>query len=81
MRETTATDGAALLRSVMQKLVPLTFKADQPPVERTFSAGVAAALPGDTLKALIGRADEALYRAKVSGRGRVEVRRPVLSAA
>lgn len=38
----------------------------------TLSAGVAGAEPGDTLETLIARADDALYRAKLGGRNRVE---------
>jgi diguanylate cyclase (GGDEF)-like protein len=38
----------------------------------TLSAGVAAALPGDSLELLIARADDALYRAKLGGRNKVE---------
>lgn len=38
----------------------------------TLSAGVAAVEPGDTLETLIARADDALYRAKLGGRNRVE---------
>jgi diguanylate cyclase (GGDEF)-like protein len=40
-----------------------------PPV--TISAGVASNQPGDTVASLIGRADQALYRAKRSGRNRI----------
>ena len=39
----------------------------------TASFGVTAWQPGDTLEALIGRADAAMYRAKHGGRNRVEV--------
>lgn len=38
----------------------------------TLSAGVAGAEAGDTLETLIARADDALYRAKLGGRNRVE---------
>ncbi|MGB9641202.1 MAG: diguanylate cyclase [Anaerolineales bacterium] len=37
----------------------------------TLTAGVADLLPGDTLKTLIERADQALYRAKQAGKNRV----------
>lgn len=39
----------------------------------TASYGVASFRPDDTVQSLIKRADEALYRAKVAGRNRVEV--------
>ena len=39
----------------------------------TVSAGVARAEAGDTLETLIARADDALYRAKLGGRNRVEI--------
>jgi diguanylate cyclase (GGDEF)-like protein len=39
----------------------------------TFSAGVAAAQPGETPRQVLRRADAALYRAKSSGRNRVAV--------
>ena len=38
----------------------------------TFSAGITLYLPDDTLKSFINRADEALYRAKRSGRNQIE---------
>lgn len=39
----------------------------------TVSVGVAAWRPGDSCKSLIARADKAMYRAKRSGRNRIEV--------
>lgn len=39
----------------------------------TLSAGIAAAEADDTLETLLARADDALYRAKLNGRNRVEL--------
>ena len=39
------------------------------------SAGVAAAVVGETIDSVIGRADRALYRAKSAGRDRLLVDR------
>jgi diguanylate cyclase (GGDEF)-like protein len=44
---------------------------DDRPLNATVSAGVATALPGSTLEALIEAADKALYVAKESGRNRI----------
>jgi diguanylate cyclase (GGDEF)-like protein/PAS domain S-box-containing protein len=53
----------------------LNFEGQQIPV--TACVGVASFhTPDDTLDTLIGRADEALYRAKASGVDRVQVERP-----
>jgi diguanylate cyclase (GGDEF)-like protein len=41
--------------------------------QKTISLGVAAYSPGDDMKKLLARADAALYRAKRSGRDRVEL--------
>jgi diguanylate cyclase (GGDEF)-like protein len=45
-------------------------------IRATVSAGVAVSVgPGEDLRSLIRRADQALYRAKAAGRNRVEWRR------
>ena len=47
-----------------------------------YSAGLAVLAPTDTsLQDLLGRADQALYRAKAAGRGRVEVQGETLAGA
>ncbi len=44
-----------------------------PPLPYTFSAGVAAAVPGDCPADVVRRADGALYAAKTAGRDRYVV--------
>lgn len=43
------------------------------PVACTFSAGIAELIPGDSLAALMARADRALYQAKQTGRNRTVI--------
>ncbi len=50
-----------------------TPSATAPQLHVTFSAGITAAAPGDTVDAVYARADGALYRAKAAGRDRVVV--------
>lgn len=71
-RETSLDQAAQLAERVLQRVREHPF-----PCQRvlTASAGVAAALPGDTLASLMQRADEALYAAKHSGRDRVCLQR------
>jgi diguanylate cyclase (GGDEF)-like protein len=59
----------ALLQAVRTS-VPL---ADLPGLGVTVSAGLAPARPGDTVRQLLSRADEALYAAKAAGRDRCVV--------
>ncbi|WP_374602743.1 GGDEF domain-containing protein [Arenimonas sp.] len=49
------------------------FETSAGPVEVTFSAGLAEQQPDEAAEALLQRADEALYRAKESGRDRLEM--------
>jgi diguanylate cyclase (GGDEF)-like protein len=55
-------DGTAVATAGVGKLPPVTV-----------SLGIARMLPGETLEALVARADAALYRAKAEGRNRVAV--------
>lgn len=50
-------------------------------VSLTFSAGLAQAQAGDDVDSLLGRADQALYRAKTSGRDQILVWEPGAFAA
>jgi len=50
--------------------------ADGTPVKLTLSAGTATLSPGEDERELFRRADEALYRAKASGRNRTEQSEP-----
>lgn len=53
--------------AAVERLLPIT------PDDCTFSAGVAHWTGLETFESLISRADQALYRAKDSGRARVEI--------
>jgi diguanylate cyclase (GGDEF)-like protein len=62
-------------------IAAVSVASDQGPVRVTVSAGIAEALPGgDTVDRLVGRADQALYAAKATGRDR-GVRWPPEAAA
>jgi len=65
-----ATEIADRLRS---KVAGLVFPAGQKLLKITISAGVAPMLEGDTLRALIERTDQALYRAKQAGRNCIKL--------
>ena len=62
-----------LLNRLLSRLehTPLTLQGQE--LSLGFSAGVAQRCEGETAEQLIDRADGAMYRAKRSGRGRVEV--------
>lgn len=66
---TSAAQGAAVAERMRREVAGLR---DHPIADRvTVSIGVAENKPGDTLRLLIGRADQALYRSKAAGRNRV----------
>ncbi len=66
----TGVDGAANLAEKIRALLESTDLGPEGPVTASF--GVAELQPADTVEALLHRADEALYRAKTTGRNRVE---------
>lgn len=72
--ETSLDDGAAVAERLRQSVREMIFPAPMQSLTVTISQGIAA-LPSpliDSADALIRAADEALYRAKLNGRNRVE---------
>jgi diguanylate cyclase (GGDEF)-like protein len=68
--DTDAADALRLIERVRQE-VALPAEGDRHALSASF--GIAAWLAGDTTDTLLGRADQALYRAKAAGRNRAEV--------
>jgi diguanylate cyclase len=67
---TPLTEGQQALTRLQRSLSEALFLHDQQEVFVTFSAGVTAWRPGETLEAALERADEALYEAKRTGKNR-----------
>jgi diguanylate cyclase (GGDEF)-like protein len=57
---------AERIRANISKASPMSVRVQH--ISFTTSLGIAIAHPGDTVQSIIGRADEALYRAKSAGR-------------
>ncbi len=68
--ETDATCAVGVLERVHQRMQELSFPCGGTARGVSFSAGIAACTPGESLHAAIERADAALYRAKEGGRCR-----------
>jgi flavin reductase (DIM6/NTAB) family NADH-FMN oxidoreductase RutF len=59
-----------VIERVRQRLADVRFEQIDPAMRVTFSAGIAQCQVGETLSALIERADQAMYAAKQGGRDR-----------
>lgn len=66
--ETDADTALAVLDRVRRRLEDVSFEAIAPALRVTFSAGVAAARPGECMEEVVARADAAMYAAKQAGR-------------
>ncbi len=69
----TLADAAAAAERVRAAFAAETVSCDGTLIAATVSVGVACGSPAAPLAALLARADETLYRAKMNGRNRVEV--------
>ncbi|WP_449431398.1 sensor domain-containing diguanylate cyclase [Pseudomonas putida] len=70
LREAAGRQAIEVAEKIRQRTEQLTFSYDERPLRLTTSIGLSGLQPGDTLHALLGRADRALYRAKQAGRNR-----------
>lgn len=68
--ETDVAPALAVLERVRRQLEGVSFEAIDPTLRVTFSAGVAAARPGESMEEVVARADAAMYAAKQAGRNR-----------
>lgn len=77
----TAAEGAlGVCKGILDDIASIHVPADDgTPVVLTMSAGTATLCPGDDERDLFRRADEALYRAKATGRNRTEQSIPEIS--
>ena len=67
---TPVAEGQQVLTRLQRRLSASLFMHEGREVFVTFSAGVSAWCPGETLEAALGRADEGLYEAKRTGKNR-----------
>lgn len=73
MPNTEAAEAQKVMQRVQRELTRQFFLHENQRILITFSAGVVQLAPGEDREAVIARADAAMYRAKTSGRNRVEV--------
>ncbi len=69
----TPMEGAREVAEKLREAMIPAIDAHGQPITQTISLGVASFQTDDTVEAIVGRADEALYLAKRNGRNRVEV--------
>lgn len=65
-------DAQLIAERLRIRIAELAFNGPQGPIHLTVSIGIAQCLPGETPEKTLHRADAAMYRAKESGRNRVE---------
>lgn len=70
--ETSLNDAAAALTRLQRELTKRIFLHEHEKVLITFSAGVTELRPEDSQASVVKRADESMYKAKQSGKNRVE---------
>jgi len=77
LKDTNAGTAGQLAEKIRQRTENLVLPFEDQELRFTTSIGIAEWQNGDSLQRLIGRADQALYRAKQSGRNRVCVEPPI----
>jgi diguanylate cyclase (GGDEF)-like protein len=73
LRNCPADEALRIAQDVRRSLAETDIALPNTAVRVTLSGGVAEYMPNETASALFIRADEALYRAKLGGRDRVEM--------
>jgi diguanylate cyclase (GGDEF)-like protein len=68
MPDTTLDEALAAIERITQRIGAMRIAGVDPELRITFSAGVASSLPHERFDEAIQRADQAMYRAKASGR-------------
>lgn len=74
--ETRSADAQDVMDKLRSHICALPFHFSGEPVTITFSAGLAAFVPGDTEESVFERSDRALYMAKDEGRNCVKISQP-----
>ncbi|MBP1626245.1 MAG: hypothetical protein H6Q00_720 [Holophagaceae bacterium] len=74
--ETTLTAGLEVAERIRKQVSQLVLNFDGKPIPVTITLGVAQGGSGSSFTQALGKADEALYQGKASGRNRVEVAKP-----